>query len=71
MLPLFNTFSKFQISYAKPNRVISFLVVLMVGENPNCRTANRNATNDSFRDGNIPRVFFQRYPALIRKSAEF
>jgi len=43
---LFNTFSIFQISYAKPNRVISFLVVLVVGENPNCGTANRNATND-------------------------
>jgi len=46
--PLFNTFSIFQISYAKPNRVISFLVVLVVEENPNCGTANRNATNDKF-----------------------
>jgi len=45
-VPLFNTFSNFQISYAKPNRVISFLVVLVAGENPNCGTANRNATND-------------------------
>jgi len=44
--PLFNTFSNFQISYVKPNRVISFLVVLVMGENPNCGTANHNATND-------------------------